>query len=109
MSALSVLPAPSRPRHALTVARAPEPEPAAGRRVPRAEARAAEQVRACVVAVVLGGAVVTVPLMMLAVFVPELWTLPFLAALHTPVFAAMAGHRLTRRLAAAPLRMPPAG
>jgi hypothetical protein len=52
-----------------------------------------------VVAVMIAGAVVMVPLMALAVLVPALWTLPFLAAVHTPIFAAMAGHKLTRRLA----------
>jgi hypothetical protein len=102
VSAMSVLPAPCRPQHALTVASTTRPRPPAARPEARAEARAAEQVRACVVAVMLAGAVVTVPLMILVVLVPALWTLPFLAAVHTPIFAVMAGHKLTRRLAAMP-------
>jgi hypothetical protein len=102
MSALSVLPAPSWPQRALTVVGTSPHRPVAGRRAARAEARAAEQVRACVVAVMLVGAVVTVPLMIVAVLAPALWSLPFLAAVHTPIFAVMAGHKLTRRLAATP-------
>jgi hypothetical protein len=102
VSALSALPVPSLPLRAIEVAGTRTTEPSTARPSDRTQAQAAEQVRACVVAVVLVGAMVTVPLMIVAVLVPALWSLPFLAAVHTPIFAVMAGHKLTRRLAATP-------